>query len=210
MTKLSITRALTELKTLNKKLESLFPNLLFVDAFQNRSKTLLNSKKPQQDFAEMVKSNFQSVNDIISRQKKIKSAIVSSNAMTTVIIGKEVMSVASAIESKKSIAHKKSLLNGMKANWTQVKNACEKSNVQVENNLQNLLTSMFGSDKKTDPKIFDETAKAFREQNEVRIFDPSNIEQKIKELEEEIMEFEGNVDFVLSESNAKTEIEIND
>ena len=182
--------------------------MVFVDAYQNRSNTLLSSKKTKQDFENETKANLQSIYDIIDNQKKIKAAIVASNAITNVTIGKEVMSVAAAIETKKSIELKKTLLKSMKLNWNNVKNSAEKSNVQVENNLQSLLTSMFGADKKTDPTIFEETSKSFRLQNEVRIFDPAKIETKIKELEEEIVTFEGEVDFALSESNAKTEIEI--
>ena len=208
MNKLSITRALAELKTLKKRSEGIIPSMVFVDAYQNRSNTLLSSKKTKQDFENETKANLQSIYDIIDNQKKIKAAIVASNAITNVTIGKEVMSVAAAIETKKSIELKKTLLKSMKLNWNNVKNSAEKSNVQVENNLQSLLTSMFGADKKTDPTIFEETSKSFRLQNEVRIFDPAKIETKIKELEEEIVTFEGEVDFALSESNAKTEIEI--
>jgi hypothetical protein len=44
----------------------------------------------------------------------------------------------------------------------------------------------------------------------VEMIDPLNIADKIKELEDEIMEFKGNVDFALSEVNSTTFIEIED
>ena len=42
------------------------------------------------------------------------------------------------------------------------------------------------------------------------MIDPLTLEDKIKELEKEIDEFQKNVDFVLSESNSRTYIEIPD
>ena len=45
---------------------------------------------------------------------------------------------------------------------------------------------------------------------EVKMIDPLTLEDKIKELEKEIDEFQKNVDFVLSESNSRTYIEIPD
>jgi len=208
MNKLSVTRALAELKVLEKRISGAIGSLVLVDAFQNRSSVLMATKKNKQDFEGAEKPGLQSVNDMIDRHKKIKNAIVAANAVTMVKINGETMTVASAIEQKKSIAFKRELLKKMQSNWTSVKAGCDKLNTQVESNLQQLLESMFGSDKKTDPAIFEETAKSFRQQNEVKIFDPMGIEARIKELDEHITKFDGEVDFVLSESNAKTEIEL--
>ena len=42
------------------------------------------------------------------------------------------------------------------------------------------------------------------------MIDPCKLSDKIKALEDEIEEFEANVDFALSESNALTQIEVGD
>lgn len=48
----------------------------------------------------------------------------------------------------------------------------------------------------------------FMEKNKLVIYDPISIKDKIEKLEKEIDEFLMEVDFVLSESNSRTTIEI--
>lgn len=56
--------------------------------------------------------------------------------------------------------------------------------------------------------MFEAIAKPQREQKEASLIDPIKINDLIKSLEEEISLVETELDFTLSESNAKTEIEI--
>jgi hypothetical protein len=51
-------------------------------------------------------------------------------------------------------------------------------------------------------------AKPFLERNEAKLEDPLNLDSLIESLSQEILEFTSNVDYVLSESNALTQIEI--
>jgi hypothetical protein len=49
---------------------------------------------------------------------------------------------------------------------------------------------------------------SFRENNKVELVDPLDLSVKVAALEEELDAFETNVDWVLSESNAVTKIEV--
>ena len=208
MEKISVTRALAELKVLKKRIESKVESMVFVDVYQNKATQLARSKKPKQEFEDDAKAALQAVNDMTSRYRRIKDAIVSSNAKTIVSIGGEKMTVASAIEQKKSIEMKKLLHKKALGNWVSCGEIVDRERLSMEDSLEKLLVAMYGSDKKTDSSMFEETSKSFRQQNEVKMFDPVGIEKMVAKLEKQITEFEGEVDFVLSESNAKTEIEI--
>lgn len=78
MSKITITRALTELKTLDKRIQKAIDSGTFVSFYGQFFKPDENSKSAQ--------SNYQSIMDLLERRKQIKSLIVMSNAVTKVII----------------------------------------------------------------------------------------------------------------------------
>jgi uncharacterized protein YceH (UPF0502 family) len=79
---------------------------------------------------------------------------------------------------------------------------------QVESRLERLLQSELGKDVKTNPETITALTTSFRENNKVDLVDPLDLAARISSLEEELDAFETNVDWVLSESNATTFIEV--
>jgi hypothetical protein len=78
----------------------------------------------------------------------------------------------------------------------------------VDGRLEKLLHSELGKDVKTSPETITALTNSFRENNKVELVDPLDLSARTRELEEEIEEFETNVDWVLSETNGKTMIPI--
>jgi hypothetical protein len=76
--------------------------------------------------------------------------------------------------------------------------------------LQRLLEVNFGKDSKAKSEEIDAIPKPYLENNAPRFIDPLDVKKKIEELANEISKFEAEVDVVLSEANAKTEIEISE
>jgi hypothetical protein len=70
------------------------------------------------------------------------------------------------------------------------------------------LQSELGKDVKTNPETITSLTNSFRENNKVELVDPLDLGAKVSSLEEELDAFETNVDWVLSESNGKTVIEV--
>ena len=95
---MTITRALSSLKNLDKKIEKLIGSAVFVSV---RGEL----RQPDNDSLRAVEL-LQQIQDLQTHRDKLKSAIVISNANTRVKIAKETMTVAEAIERKKSIKHK--------------------------------------------------------------------------------------------------------
>jgi hypothetical protein len=207
--KISITRALVQLKTLDKKIKKKIENTVFIDYYQ-KEKPCDRSKKSVQDFEGYIKAAMDSIKTLIENRKKTKSAILLSNAQTMVEIGNIKYTVVEAIERKNNIAYEKSLLDSMKEDYEHAIQTTEMNRQKVEEKIERMLVTAYGADKRQNIKP--EESKAIsdpiRETDELKLADPLDLKTYIEKLEEDIMAFEGEVDFVLSESNARTEIEV--
>lgn len=207
---ISITRALAELKLLDSRITRGIDTITFV-ACNKKSAKNVNGRVTKEEFDSSVKSSFQSITDLIERKKLIKSAIVESNAKTIVVINKKEMTVADAIERKNNIEYEKDLLDEMKNQLRRAVSNMESRNQEVDMKLNKLLETMLGSDNaKNVDKETNEFAVSYRNDNEYEIIDPLGIDLVIKKFEEEIENFESEVDYVLSESNTITKIVIPD
>lgn len=199
MSKISITRALVELKTLDSRIQKKIDTSVFVSykgQFHQPSEGIKDAA-----------SNFQSIVDLIDRRKKIKSAIVSSNATTKVSICGAEMTVAEAIETKSSIKHKKNLLAVLKSQYgTSVSNV-EAINAKVRRDIETKSNRDSG-DKEKQQMSLEDFSKTYVSLHGVELFDPLKISQKIEQLEQFIVQFEQEIDYILSEKNATTFIEV--
>lgn len=208
----SIHRGLGELKLLDSKInKATVSSTKYVGYKKNsadgENATLLTEEK----FEAMVKSNLDSVMALIERRKEIKEAIVNSNARTEVTIGKKKYTVASAIERKSSIQYEKNLLMTLKRQYEEAVSQVTLKNDSMEMKLDIQVSQMLGGEKnaKNNDNIAN-FSEMYRNQNGWKVCDPLNISNVIKVMEREIEEFETEVDYVLSTSNAITEIEISE
>jgi hypothetical protein len=203
---LTITRALSELKLLDKRLQKKISTGNFTTVISRKNKHLVN----EQQFVLNAKDEYQSIDDLIKRYNKIKTAIIISNSVTDVKIGNEVLKVSEVIERKQSLHYKKSLYEQLKRNREATNTMIQNTNQQMEGDLQRLLETSFGktSNTKTNADDIENISKAFRDNNQSRVLDPISIDTVISELEKEIDEYDREANFVLSESNALTKITV--
>ena len=206
--KLSIHRALAEIKLLDNRIERATNNK-FLGYKKISEDKVLGSTKNKKDFEEEIKSNYQSVTDLINRRILLKKLVNKSNSETIVTVNGQEMTVTEAIEYKKIIDYKESLLNSFQTQYRNVLATVKKENDDVEYQLNSQLEALNSSDsnKSKDLSGFTEM---YREQHCWEVIDGINIEDKIKELQTEIEDFKTNIDYILSESNAITQIEIED
>lgn len=195
---MSITQALAELKLLDKRLSKYIDNIKWADV-STVSKPIDAEKLKSRATAE-----YQSYMDLVKRRDSIKRAIVLSNASTRVKIANWEGTVAEAIEHKKSIQYKQTLLNVMKNELMNAKAEYETQKNTVDTRLERLLQSELGKDVKTNPETITALSMSFRNNNKVELVDPLDLGTKISALESEIDNFETNVDWVLSETNGRT------
>jgi plasmid stabilization system protein ParE len=207
MRKMTIHRALSELKLLDNRISSTITTFQPTGIYQKGK--LVNGIVDERSFAAKAQSDYDSITDLIKQKFSIKAAIIQSNSKTTVTIGEKTMTVADAIVKKTIINSQKQLLDKMKQALRQSQAVLTKNNELVESNLQKILEHTLGKDSvKATKEDIDAVSKPFKENNEFHMMDTLDIQKRIDDLQSEIATFEAEVDAVLSESNAVTVVEI--
>lgn len=210
--KMSITRALVELKNLDKKITQANTGVNFVGITVGKD----NNKKvhyPQgydvKSCTEVIQGNFDKVTKLIKNRQQIKSAVVQSNATTNVMISGKTMTVAEAIETKTSLPYKEQLLNVLIQQVNAANSHIAALNSKLNEDIDKALSVVYGNEKgKVEAEMYEQVAEPQRKQKEAVLLDPCKIDQKIKVLQDEIQTIKSELDFILAESNAKTEIEV--
>ena len=205
--KMTIHKALSELKILNSRIVKEMSNANFCGTKKNVDKIV--NGVPVDAFEESVKSGYQKITDMIRRREAIKRAIYDSNAVTKVTIGDKEYSVAEAIEMNlDGVELYSTLLENLEMQYDQALKTVEKSNSDLQEKADKYIGVLYGS---KEAKSSAEAAKAadeYRKNYEVKIVDPIDIQKKIATLNDYICKFSSDVDSALSVSNAITEIEI--
>lgn len=209
--KMSVTRALVELKTLDTQINRAVNQGVFVTVTKGLSdQKVVNDGKctSVEDATRQIQGSFDKVSELIERRQKIKSAIVKSNANTLVQIAGREMSVAEAIELKTSISNKQEFLTALQRQVGTAVYTVETSNKALDEQINKLLEATFGKDKKVSEEESKVIIDSQKKTKVLEVLDPFNIQKKIEELNSEIESVTSQLDFILSESNAKTEIEV--
>jgi len=202
-TTMTVARAMNELKLLDKKIHKGIREGCFVSfKIGNDGDSIIPGCEPT--------SSFQSITSLIQRRNRIKSAILISNATTTVKIGSREMTVAEAIDKKKSIQYEKELLMQMKRQSGDIHERINYEKDRAEERFDKIMRETAGKEGKVREEDIRTSREVFMANNKPTIIDPLNIDEKIQELDEFIDTFENEVDISLNESNARTTITIED
>lgn len=207
---ISITRALSELKVLQKRFDKEVSQLNVISV-QHGLTLMKNSSVKPEDFSEKAKAQLQSVEDLQKRIHLIKTKIQQSNAITMVKIGTQEMTVLEAIIKKSLIENQKDLLARLKKQLILANDNFEAATMSNENKIaKQLEDATKNSTVKLDLEVEKQIKASVESLYPIKMIDPCKLSDKVKALEDEIEEFEANVDFALSESNALTQIEVGD
>ena len=209
---ISIARGLTELKTLDARINKGIENIVCVSA-KCKSSDKIDNIYTKEDFSFNAKSAYQSVTDLIKRQQAIKQAIDMANAKTMTTIARKQYTILDAINRKRGLEVEKELLNKMKKQYARVVNIIDINNNKVEEEAKSLLGARLTNDTKDNKNTNDQNLdfiKSYVDMKKWEIIDPLGIEKLIEKMEKEIMEFEVDVDSALNEINVITKIVIPD
>ena len=197
---ISVTQALAELKLLRRRIQNVTQTGEFI-ALRHKRDALEPTK-----FASETRAAYQSYTDLLKRYSAIKSAIVISNATTTVTIAGVSYTVADAVERKRAIEFEKEMLATLQHQHEAVTKKHE-SHVAAENlRVERLLQSELSKDNKTNVEVIAQLTETFLNQNKAEILDPLDVKTLIASMTRSIEDFETKVDWVLSESNGRTTI----
>jgi len=210
---MTIHKALAELKVLDARIFNATSGKVFVTSKKVSDKkvggVLVETLKKE------MKSDYQSVTDLIARRTAIKRAVVLSNAEIKVVIGGETYTVAEAIEMKNhGLTAKKDLLDIMvrqyeKARAEVAKHEGEWIEAKAEQYIMNFLQSQPKEAKTSkDSEVVKKLREDYIANNTYELVDPLGIGDEIKVLSDWIDAFTTDVDSQLSIANATTEITV--
>ena len=202
---MSVHRGLSEIKLLSSRIQKSV-NSTFVVSNKVSNKTI--GGRSINEVRQVIEGNFDSVIALIENRKRIKSALVLSNASTKVTIAGKEYAVAEAIERKASVDLDRLFLASLKSQFVSHNNNVESQNSQLSGKLETYLASVLGEKSSRSAEDVKMHTKVFEDQNRFELIDPRHIANYIESLEKEIDEFESQVDYVLSESNATTFFEV--
>lgn len=202
---MTIHRGLAELKIIDSRIQRGIAELNVVGLKQEEG--LVNGVYDEKEYTDNAKSKYQSVTDLIKRKNQIKSAIVKANGETMVEVGGKTMSIADAISFRAIVTLKKDLISMLKTQHSQMTAELNKNNETVRENADNLAVAALGKENsKSDDAVA--ITEPYIKKNEVHLVDPMEVEKLVEELQEEVDNFDAEIDAVLSEINATTFIEI--
>lgn len=211
MTTMSITRALTRAKTIEKQLARLVESQYVVTLMKRE---VDDESDVYQDNLKMTKSNFDQFNDLFAELNNIKAAVRKSNEVTKVVIGGEELSVADALVYKNTIAYRNNFLDRITRENRNAESRVEQSKINADNKFasvrENLIKNSQGQDVSEDylkTVLTEEERRLKKAIVEVKVSGIKDVNDYIEAERKRIDTFIEEVDYVLSESNATTIIE---
>lgn len=207
---ISITRALTLQKTLTARIAKASADILITVPTKGTGdmKSVLDTPQSLAEVEADLRANYQQLNDLVERRNEIRRKILISNATTIVVIGEKEYTVVEAIDARKNIAEKETLLRRLKQNRSAVTTTFNKMAVQFDTTVEAAKQSVIASGKNTNEAVITMVTAPIIASSTPGVLDPLDIAKLIERLEIEISDFKDNVDYVLSESNAATKITI--
>lgn len=205
--KMTVHKALAELKTLDDRINSEIIGSVFVRANRHNNTKIFGKTIP--DFMADTESSYQSVKALINRRNAMKRAVVLSNAVTKVEIGGVEYTVAEAIEmNNHGMENLVDLRNCLREQYSSVKRMVESENGdKLVKACENYIQATFGTKEKVNNPDIEMAQKVYMTNNTYDIVTGFDIEKVIKELTDRIDAFKAEVDSALSVSNALTVIE---
>lgn len=211
MTTMSITRALTRVKTIEKQLSRLVEGQFVVTLVKRE---VDNATDVFQDNVNMTKANFDQFNDLFAELNRIKAAVRKSNEVTKVTIGGEELSVADALVYKNTIVYRNNFLDRITRENRNAESRVEQSKITADNKFaavrENFIKNAQGQDVNenyVNTVLTEEERRLKATLVEVKVTGIRNVNEYIEAERKRIDTFIEEVDYVLSESNATTMIE---
>ena len=203
--KMTVTQALVELKTLDKRIVKIIEESGFISIYQpNISQFKVYDRETE------IKASFAKVKDLMARRDALKAALVKSNAVTNVQVGGKTYTVAEAIDAKQhAMTFRMRLLSRMADQLKASTDNFNRISFNVEKAAADIATKVAGgsSSEQAGSEIYKSTYEGYISANKPSMVDPLNLTETITKMSDEADEFMTNVDTALSVVNATTIIE---
>ncbi|MFC4427118.1 hypothetical protein [Deinococcus navajonensis] len=221
---ITLTHALKELKLLDSRIVTRIGGLKAIRVRRANVPSVAGLGREQ--FETEARSAYQAIRALIARRDAIKAAVVEANATTRVTIGTETMTVAAAIERKRSLEARRgryaqletaptvdALIAVLGSQFTQAVNEEATLRTQIDRDTEARVAAFLSQDKVAKDKgpaspDTQEMERIYREANAPVFDDPLSLLTEMTSLREAAETFASEVDRVLDETNATTTITV--
>ena len=211
--KLSLTRVLREIKSLDIKIKDFFESSqrIMVSLTQGVAKKTPYAGLNVDDLTKKIQADHDELNSLIERRFKLKQKLIQANATTKITVGDREYSIAEAIELKNLVPIKELVLKGLRQQLNSVQKQLDKNDEELRAAAQSKIEAMLGDkdeNKESRQAAIDFIMKNQEDSARFNILDPKNIRKRIEQLETEVSEIKNELDYKLSEINSTTFIEV--
>lgn len=206
---MTITKALSELKLLNKRIEDEIGSSKFCAVAKHFQQTV-NGRS-----LETVKTDIQSAYDkivsLINRNNAIKKALAQANAEIKITVNDNEMTIAEALYYKTAgIEYEKSLLRTLSLQYESAVQTVNKNNGdKLQKECEAFLISNFGTkENNTGVEEIDKARESYLTSNAYDIIEGINTKKTIADLRDKIDKFEAEIDAQITIANSTNTITI--
>lgn len=198
MASISINRALTLIEKFQDSLNTTISNGLFVAAVTS-TKPLSSSFKSIEEVQKRLQKDTDKISTSFEQHAKLKEAIQESNLKTKVMFCGELVSITYLLAVKQTLPQRTAFLRKVRMQMSEVNTQVEKSRNNINAQLENV-----------SPELRTKLLEDLERVQLGKMLCATNIsaEELIEKLEEQVSFLTSEVDFLLSESNVNTMIEV--
>ncbi len=208
--KITLNETLGKLKILDDRIYRRINEGIYVGYMKKKATSEYSTRLSKEEFEKKVKASKDSVESLIEQRNEYKSKLIQANAITHLEIANKDYTIATAIERKNSIQYEKEFLAKLKQTYNNVIDIIEKEDTRVKSRLEDKIDIILGSgDRKDSKDLIDTITKKSNEEDGYVIVDPLNLKEIIDKMEEDINNFELEVDTKLTIANSITFIDVN-
>lgn len=206
---MTIHRGLAEINVLEDRISKLTREAIFCGAAKQSMKKM--NGVSIEEYKANGQSSLDKIKDLIARLNAIKRAISESNAVThRIVCGKDYTIAQIIWMNQHGIDFLSDLLNQMERQYSNAISTIERTNANLSDRADDfVIRSNNPADKDgMSPEAIRDMRDGYIERETMVLIDGIDIKKTKDELADEINKFKAEVDAVLSESNATTEVTI--
>lgn len=213
---MTLTRALQYCKSTTKKLDAMVDDRSFLlvatsQGLGTKKRAYMHNRSVEET-EKIIRANWEQANDLFSNLHTVKAALLVANASTLVKIGSQEMTITQAIDLKTTMGLMLKFARNLQMQIAGTNSSMQALGEHLQANINKRIEASFGigADKKAlSAEVLAGITKDLEDSLTPGRIDPLDLSEKYGKMVLDLEEFFDNVDYALSEVNAKTEITVN-
>lgn len=204
MAKVTLQRVLAEIKNLETKLPTDIAATKFVEVKVGQGVDIRLDQ-----MVKTVDSDLQSIVDRMQRLANLKAIRNYANATTEVVVNNTTMTIDEAVALKASLPLRQNLISALRHQLANATFLIAKQDETIQQRVEAQLTALNSGTKKASEQEIEAIRNLVSTGLKAELVAPKDLQVKIDKMQKEVDNITLELDFTLSEANAKTEVEVN-